>query len=212
MKIKFKKGGKMHIPDKVTIQMKLLNLSTYPFSQKELSDSFRLEIMRYHPDKYKKDDANEKASKIIEAYNELKLYANDDELVKVTKEKSMFDFTETCEYCNGKGFSFQEVRIKGYDCLKCKDTGYFSVKCNKCNNGKFTLRSGRQVDCKACNGTGIYKMKCNHRLTLSQEFWYTFRDKNEYIQKKVKCSMCNGTGRVSYEPINPVIPKGAILR
>ena len=62
----------MVIEDKITSQMQLLGISKYPFTSKELSDYFRKQILKYHPDKYKEEDAEEKTIVIIEAYNELK--------------------------------------------------------------------------------------------------------------------------------------------
>ena len=206
----------MVIEDKITSQMQLLGISKYPFTSKELSDHFRKQILKYHPDKYKEEDTEEKTIAIIEAYNELKSYTDDfikNKINKTIKEKSIFDFTKPCKWCNGKGYVIKSVKVKGYDCIKCRDTNYFTVKCDKCEGGIFTLRSGRKVDCRACKGTGIFKMKCNHTISFSQMFWYgIFNNKSEFIEKKVKCEYCDGAGEKSWEPINPVIKKGAILK
>lgn len=115
----------MKINDKITEHMNLLGIDKYPFTSKTLNECFKKTIMIYHPDKYKGKDATEKATQIIQSYNELKSYTNDIE--KVIVEKKMFEFTKPCSHCEGSGYVMKSVRVEGYDCIKCKDTGIVGV-------------------------------------------------------------------------------------
>ncbi len=202
--------------DEITQHLQLLNIDSYPFSKTELTKAFKDSIFRYHPDRCKDKDAEEKTKSIIDAYNKLKPYAGEDIVIvqNVIKERSLFEFTKQCKHCEGKGSVLQEVRVKGHNCIKCKDTGVIKVKCNKCNNGKFTLKSGRIVDCLTCKGTGIYSMRCNHRVSYYEQMMNDLfgHNRDGFITKKVTCTFCGGSGETSYEPVNPVIRKGAILK
>lgn len=198
--------------DPIQDSLKILNMPPTSFTKEQLTEAFRNIILQYHPDKCKDKDANKKAAIIIKAYNDLKPYAHEIVIQREVKEKKLFDFTKPCRWCKGIGYDTINVRIEGYDCIKCKDTGIYKVKCNKCNNGKFTLKSGRIVDCKSCSGTGVFQMTCNHHVSFSQQFWYDYFNKEKWTTKKVACKFCNGTGKEEYEPINPVIRKGAILK
>jgi len=128
---------------------------------------------------------------------------------------SMFDFSESCPNCNGKGFTTYEVtgkRTHGHECYKCNDTGIFKVPCKHCNNGRFITKSGKEVSCRVCKGTGLYALLCNHKENEYHRLQHLMYDCFESEIKKSTCYKCLGTGKIEIKPINPVIRKGAILK
>lgn len=206
--------------DSIIFNMHILDISKYPFDFKELTNCFRQKIMQYHPDKYKGEDANEKSASIIEAYEKLKSFAILSPYFHNNKKEddpnlSLFDFSEKCDHCNGRGHILREAigrRTHGHMCYKCNDTGIYKVKCKHCNNGKFITKSGKEVSCRACKGTGLYALQCNHKENHEHELMHLMYDRFEEVTKKEICYKCKGSGKIVFEPINPVIPKGAILK
>jgi len=204
--------------------MDLLGLKQYPFTSKDLNICFRVSTMANHPDK---GGDHNKMIEVISAYKAIKHLAVDViesgiDPMEELEAKDMFDFYEDheCERCHGTGEIFSYSPDKEV-CSKCRGTGKVVLKCKYCDNGKFTLQSGRIIDCRACKGTGKFMPKCN----LCGGTGY-LKDYGIYglgglfanfhffiIFEKTKCTDCKGTGkiRVKINPFNPVIPKGAIL-
>lgn len=199
--------------DQITKQMQLLNMVNYPFSLNELTQSYNKLLKENHPDINKDPKANEKTIKIIEAYKFLKPYSSREEIKKTSLIHEFGHCYKPCDRCQGTGqIIISSQRIKGYDCIKCKDTGIIQLKCNKCNNGKFTLKNGRIINCRICHGTGIFKLKCNHIVSYREQLFHNlFGPKEEWIDIKSICRVCDGTGEVEYEPVNPVISKNKLL-
>lgn len=202
--------------DEITKNMQILDIDVYPFTLESLKENFKALLHIYHPDKQnsetEKKIANEKTIKIITAYKFLLNYANTVNIEEINIEKKewgMFDFKKECNNCKGTGFFERFEWVSFTICPKCNNTKKIKLKCKYCVDGKFMLRSGRAVDCKACKGTGIWKeVQCN----FCNSFSFAFFSKQEQIKKKEKCLFCQGTGKVEHRPINPVIPKGAILK
>jgi DnaJ-class molecular chaperone len=200
--------------DELTFEMQLLEIHHYPFLMDELQDNFRLLIKKFHPDIYKEKDAHEKTTQLIKAYKKLIGYASNYDNSKVIKDdeiEDIFRFYETCKVCNGTGTRIYKHTVLKYECPKCKDSGIILVKCNRCDSGKFTLKSGRIVECLTCKGTGIYKMNCNHRINFEDLLFNRYGNNYTVKEEIIKCKNCGGKGKVEFVPVNPVIRKGAVL-
>jgi len=139
------------------------------------------------------------------------------EKARVVKNSVLFDMTEECHRCNGSGV--QTIKTKEYyaTCHSCDKSMNFSfwgpegrplgvktVKCNRCENGEFTLRSGRKVECNRCGGTARVKIKCP--TCKGRSFIVV---PGETISHP--CDKCGGDGRVKVEVFNPVIAEGGVL-
>lgn len=203
--------------DKFTKYIKLFNLST-KFDDIELKKAYREKVILFHPDKKQniseeeKKEFKEKTMLINIAYTYLKKYAIKKDIKKILSDKlrekfekeeeDIFKLYDICQRCKGN---------KTIQSIKCEDKGYILVKCNKCNQGKFTLRNGKIVKCKACNGTTIFKLRCNHNISFL-DYYFAISKGNSLIKKDIICPNCNGRGKVERILYNPVIKKGIILK
>lgn len=203
------------IGGKTESYLKVLGLS-YPFDESTLRSAFRKCLFEVHPDHSNDPKANEKTIKVNEAYSALlplsskSLQKQEIEEIsfKISKNKSsdIFALYDNCGYCSGSGkIPGNEWMSEECDCSKAGHPGEFILACNKCQNGKFTLRSGRVVDCLGCHGTGIFiRTTCKTcRGTGRHSFFSTTTLQD--------CLYCSGTGQVEVKPFNPVIPKGGVL-
>jgi len=195
--------------------MDVLGIKDYPFTESELKTAYRTAIKKAHPDK----QGSEEMAKVINgAYSELKNIALSDQkerkegsVVDIEKEHDIFDLSEPCESCNGTGV---DSYVQSVECNRCdkaimsffsryrEASGYKKLKCYPCKGtGVFKLRNGKEVECRKCHGEGTFIVKCK------------FCNGTGVIKRKVKvnCGQCNGTGRIEVKPMNPVIPKGAVL-
>lgn len=114
-----------------------------------------------------------------------------------------------CAQCGGKGYKSFNPTIR-IECHRCRGKGsvHREFKCRACDNGKFTLRSGRVVDCRKCNGTGVFKHPrltetCPNCLGTGAKY---VNDVTRELH--LVCSECGGTGEK--EIYNPVLPKGRL--
>lgn len=198
--------------------MQVMGIEEYPFTAEELRDKFRELTKKHHPDVSKEGGSHQKMVKINGAYSYLKALcitednnASVEEVLGKVDEDDLFDriYSEHCGYCAGRGYNHKYR--SGWVCPKCSNlfnmlagggNGVVALKCRDCDNGVFTLRSGRKVDCRKCSGTGYFKATCN--LCYGNY-------RKESASSKVTCHKCKGKGRIKVEPFNPVIPKGAVL-
>lgn len=200
------------IGDKTMEMMNVLGMSDYPFTSNDLKKYFRESCFKYHSDTGGSNASNVMFNKCMEANKYLENLCNDVP-VSAKKNKSfkfdMFDLTEPCESCNGTGTIYAEATIRCPDCdgeyfdfFMRRGSGRKTLKCNRCDNGLFTLKSGRKVTCRTCSGTGVFKIvRCRTCSGIG------------LITKKVgkECMDCGGEGKIHLKPMNPVIRKGAVL-
>jgi DnaJ-class molecular chaperone len=188
--------------------MGVLNLESYPFTRKELKDNYRKMAQQFHPDINKNQDSESKMKKITEAYSYLQNLSIEDpkefkpSLFERQESTDIFELKETCSACKGKGFH-EDTPLRTVKCDYC-DHGSVNTPCKSCNNGIFTLKSGRNIFCKKCNGEGHLKVKCPKCLGHGKT--------TKVISIKHTCWKCEGSGKIILKPFNPVIPKGAVLR
>jgi len=193
--------------------MDILSIKGYPFTETELKTAYRNAIKKAHPDK---QGSEEKAKVINGAYSELKNIALSDQkerkgsVVDIEREHDIFDLSEPCSSCNGTG---EKEFISQRECNRCdkvrsffsffsEASGYKKLKCYPCKgSGVFKLRNGREVECRKCHGEGYFTVKCK----------YCNGTGSINVKKKVDCGECEGKGRIEVKPLNPVIPKGAVL-
>jgi len=205
-------------------EMKVLGLKEYPFTVKELSDSFRNLIKEHHPDKNNGNPESEEISKkIINAYSWLKNLAmkpvtdeQREEAIKIFEEdEDLFSLWENCPDCGGKGYNIRKWDDNCPDCnpnlfsmerlfhpRKNTYLGKKRVKCRECHHGIFLLRNGREVTCRRCNGLTFFFItcfKCKGTGFLSQ------------TEEQIRCFTCHGKGKIKLNPFNPVIRKGSVL-
>lgn len=197
----------IRIGDTTREAMDVLGIKGYPFTSKDLTTCFRSMAKANHPDN---GGTHERMIATINAYKTLKHLAVDtieveDPTLGEMEVNDMFTFYEykVCQRCDGTGRVYTYIR--GGKCPKCGGSGNRVVaRCKFCNDGIFTLRSGRTVPCRACKGTGEFILIC----TLCRGDGYV-----KAIHKEVNCQSCGGSGKIKkkIDPFNPVIPKGAIL-
>lgn len=201
--------------------MALLGVKAYPFTSEELSFCFREKIKMYHSDTGGDTSCDKKAHEVITANKHLKNLAIDFEksdCVVDDTDEDLFTLKAECPSCKGSKKVFREEWVNLDKCPECNDTKKVALKCKFCTEGKFKLVNGRIVDCKACKGTGIFKevacRKCKEAPYRSAFLNYMFGHQvrhGEYRQVAHNCSVCEGKGKVTVKPFNPVIPKGAVL-
>jgi DnaJ-class molecular chaperone len=193
------------IGDSTKKYMSILEIKEYPFTYETLKTNYRKLLLKNHPDHNK--NGKEKTIKIIKAYNIIKnlsinIDINGQRKIIEKAEKDMFDFTELCVNCNGKGYNLKAT---------------YNAHCPVCNNHYFFV-SFTQGQCRSCHGTGKFKQVRSKRIVICRDCKGTgkcFKCNGEgFIDpKSIKenCFRCNGTGKIKLNPFNPVIPKGAIL-
>ena len=198
--------------------MEVLGINEFPFSEEFLKTRYREKAFQFHPD-VTTDNTEKEMKKVNAAYSYLKGTAipsyESSEPKKPFIKKDMFDLSEPCELCDGKGYHVRNLPISE-PCPDCptletrgvfffffprtKSRGFHWGVCPSCINGK--KRNGK--DCIRCNGTGKVKLVCK-----------TCNGKGYIVNKertvKETCVKCGGGGRIEVKPFNPVIPKGAIL-
>ena len=213
--------------------MKLFNLS-YPYSKAALKKTYRELVMKYHPD-HNPNIPEDKIKSINIAFKNLSQFALDKIEVKQSlseelkrkfqnEKEDIFTLYNPCTKCNGTGISYDIITVSE-ECTNCGGTGEVELKCKYCNgSGKFKTRRGFVVNCKVCYGTGIWKRvrcnQCNKHYNRNRGLWWNLVSSyfgpigTVYKEKKIEkiCSTCKGRGKVKYEPLNPVIKKGAILK
>jgi len=199
--------------------MDFLGLKQYPFSSKDISKCFRLAAKVHHPDY---GGTNENMRKVLMFYKKIKHLAIDsiDKGVEVFEElenTDIFDLfdNQKCPQCNGNKTILKYYEVWKETCPKCDGKGIVELKCKYCNDGKFTLRSGRIIECRSCKGTGKFTPRCNVCHGSGFTGQYNRHSMNFYTTKtrEETCPNCKGKGfiRVKVNPFNPVIPKGAVL-
>jgi len=205
----------IYIGEKTREYMKILHIESYPFTESEIKDKYRMLVKIYHPDHNKNVDENY-IKEINSAYDAIKNLAiantsDEDRQQQINKfeaDQDIFKLWKTCDNCKGSG------KIEVPDTLVCphcqswdKNHSFFRLRhkdCRACKGtGKFQQRNGKIVTCLRCNGTGWYGMQycpyCKNTGFIKNET----RFKN--------CSNCSGTGKIEVKPFNPVIRKGAVL-
>lgn len=177
----------------------------FPFNSADLKKAYFDKLKIEHPDKHVEDSkkAHEQTKFIIEAYNHIKHLASDN--YRVTPEKPANGvLTEKCAACQGTGVQYHGVKDPCPTCHgapKLKGKTRVTVKCNKCRDGKFTLKSGREVDCLRCKGSGLVAIICPA----------CGGKRYKVVELKSKCSSCRGKGYHELKPFNPVIPLNAVM-
>jgi len=208
------------IGDKSRECMDLLGLTEYPFSSDALKTAFRTRLKIVHPDKDHGD--HDKAVAVISAYKHLKNLAYDIgvDVSKVEIEEEddsdIFKLWETCPECHGR--RFQTIHQNRIPCPSCNfgpfaaflwgftaHPGRKSVRCNRCyGTGKFSKDGVEKGVCFKCNGKGRVEVTCRE---CGGTGWL---GQNKIETKP--CYKCGGKGKIEFDPWNPVIPKGAILK
>lgn len=217
--------------NKTIEEAKLFGLK-FPFTKDDLKKRYRVLVMEYHPDKNPNSKICEEKIKVINvAYENLIKIALDKVEVKTSlseelrkkwdqEEEDMFSIFNPCSECNGSRVSYVFRTIR-QTCSNCGGSGIVKLKCKYCSGtGIFTNKFGRKVPCRACNETGIWKevyCKICNRKSRRGFFsnWARYYEFGiEYTEKKIEvpCPKCGGRGKIKYEPLNPVIRPGAILR
>jgi len=192
--------------------MKVLGIEQYPFTEAELKSRFRLLIKQFHSDinsdkKFKNHDRL-----IIEAYNHLKnlVISNIDKSNNIieAEDSDIFTLWDQCPECKGTGKEETRYHRGGLTlCSKCHGLGWQILYCKCCKGtGKYKQKSDKIVNCYRCKGTGVFKkIRCNKCLGIG-----LLKEKSSI--EIIKCWKCEGYGKIKYEPMNPVIKKGAILK
>lgn len=202
--------------------MALFDITEYPFTYDDLKKKYRAMLKQCHPDKVPEDqkkEAEKKTFKVIETFKKLKNISVGNivrEEVKTTGDIFEDKMISTCRVCKGSGtvetvarrvacknctnynkgyelFYFAPIKGKGFvyeECGACKGTGKFIQKHTK-----------KEVKCLRCSGYGRTRHRCQHCMGKGYI----------NITENVKCSNCGGTGQIKCDPMNPVIPKGAVL-
>jgi len=223
--------------DQIVKDIRLFNLND-KFTITELKFSYMEILKKVHPDlnqnlsKEETEKLNTKTMLVMEAYKRLKKYVTTDNVTTLSEklkqqwekeDNDIFTLYNPCKNCNGKRTIIVEEIVEG-KCETCNGTGKVTIKCNKCNNGTFTKRNGQQVKCLRCSGTGIFMTKrcpdCfgnyykdSFLERLYRSIFNDFRGTRFIKQKKeIVCPECKGRGKIKFEPLNPVIKKGSILK
>jgi len=205
---------------------------TYPFTKNNLKKRYRDLVMQYHPDKHP-DIQEDKIKTINVAFQNLSKIALEeinietslsDELKKKfeLEEEDIFTLYNPCLECNGRRVVHETITVSK-TCPKCGGSGMVKLKCKFCDNGTYTTKSGYKIPCRRCGGTGVWKeVFCNNcsdsKYSRAGLFWrlinnyYDFGTTYEDKEIEKICPTCGGRGKVKYEPSNPVIKKGAILK
>ena len=196
----------------------------FPFSETELKNKYLELVKKHHPDK-KQDNDHTKFLAIQTAYEYLQAYSYvEGQGLMRTKEVPVNDIfsnslREKCPNCTGGVVLRERMAIHRNECEKCNDdekrkeqgykvpVGMVGIPCKKCNNGKFKLKSGREVDCNSCGGSGFYRFRTCSKCGGEGE--YTTSTPIQYWDT---CMTCRGKGYREIDVFNPVIPRGAILR
>lgn len=193
--------------------MAIMGLTDYPFTEQQLKTQYRDLAKKWHPDLNKEEKAAEEFRKVNEAYSfliNLSMSAPENEMLVEVQDNDIFAIYETCTHCQGRGWTlttrtdFSKSYYETIICSGCSD------KCKKCDNGVFTLRSGRKVPCKSCNGTGIFTFRRGFCFSCfnARRLGYT---RYHEVEEKITCGHCKGAGKTKLDLFNPVIPAGAIL-
>jgi len=200
--------------------MSILQLDSYPFTDKDLKQNFRTLIKTHHEDKNKSPNAKEMSQKIIEAYNALKNLAVS-ELTESDKEDAYRKFEEsledmfkgklweTCKECNGAR-KIKRPKSKWISCPLCHGSRVVYPRCPDCHgSGKFTTaRTKRVVECRRCKGFGF---DFNRRPSLCPKCGGMGMIIKQVGEDWVSCMHCAGLGRKEIRPFNPAIKTGAVL-
>jgi DnaJ-class molecular chaperone len=196
---------------------------SYPFSEIQLKTAFRDALKKHHPDLNNGSKESEELTKktiyLHERIANLAISNGDTsqtEIEDIPEDNDLFKLWETCPQCHGTKYQKESMLTnKRGVCPICKGTGNRLVKCKACDGtGKFKQRNtGRIVDCLKCKGTGVYTFKRKSPLDFKNSCFYcsglgTFP---MFEEKVIKCSKCNGLGKVEMNMFNPVIRKGAVL-
>jgi len=212
--------------------LKLFEL-IYPFTKNDLKKKYRDLVMQYHPDKHP-EIQEDKIKTINVAFKNLSKIALEKIDVKISlseelkkkyklEEEDIFTLYNPCPECNGSRVTYKIITVSK-TCSNCGGTGKVKLKCKFCDNGTYTTKSGYKIPCRRCNGTGIWReVFCNKCSSSYKNNWGDLLRNmindywdfgTTYEEKKIEqvCTNCQGRGKIKYEPSNPVIKKGAILR
>lgn len=138
------------------------------------------------------------------------------------EEEDIFSLYKPCEECHGKRV-IRTTYTVAVDCPKCGGTMKVKLKCKYCDDGVYTNKWGKKKPCRVCRGTGVWKeVRCNRCSSFDKlrrsSFWNMMWGNmglgliyEERTREEV-CPDCKGRGKIKYEPMNPVIKKGAILK
>uniref|UniRef100_A0A6M3X7J8 Putative chaperone n=1 Tax=viral metagenome TaxID=1070528 RepID=A0A6M3X7J8_9ZZZZ len=209
------------------IQMDILGIKEYPFSEPILKTAYRKKAFEFHPD-VSGTETEEKMKKINTAYTLLLPYTQKLGCVETEKweipETDIFKLWETCKACSGKGYNLRQVpsveacpdcpskhrSVGGWMAFifafsgfsdSIRSQGYHKGQCPSCL-GKG--QNSRMKECSRCDGTGEVKIVC---ATCNGKG--VKRNKEQYI--KEKCWDCSSRGKIEIKPFDPVIRKGAVL-
>lgn len=211
--------------------MQLFGLE-YPFTKDDLRNSYRKLAMKHHSD-INQGISEDMIKKINVAKSNLDKIALEkieatvslsEELKKKyeQEEQDIFSLYKPCERCHGDRIIHVKHTV-AVNCSKCGGTSKVKLKCKYCENGIYTNKRGNKVKCRVCGGTGVWKeVRCNKCSDFSRlrrsSFWDMMwgnmglgLNYEEKISDEV-CPDCQGRGKIKYEPMNPVIKPGAILK
>lgn len=146
--------------------LKILGIEHY-FTSDVLRQSYRQLAMKWHPDVNDSNEAEAKFIQITTAYETLIPYSDREAPLARTADGFLLSElgqglpshinSDYCSECDSKGYTTEIHTVPTEEwqpCSSCHKTIY----CNHCDNGEFTLRSGRKVECRVCKGTGIFKI------------------------------------------------------
>jgi len=207
---------------------------TFPTTPELFRQARKTKLFAYHTDKdgsgtnadvEKLTELNELFRQAIENFNFLNGKTEDINSKTTIDGRSLLDLGKglgptvngaTCSHCNGNGYEVEHDYGYGHvTCPTCGGSGKKSVKCNKCNNGKFTLKSGHIVDCRVCHGTGKFHFKPKNLWDLMRNTCTDCWGSGEiYTQNRLLstyyriCHNCRGKGEILIH--NPVLQKGGM--
>ncbi len=207
-------------------------------SKEEIKQAYRKLALKYHPDRNKSPDAEEKFKKISEAYAVLSddekrrvydMYGHEGVAGKYTPEDIFknveFDLEDILkdlgfgfggfsifERIFGRSRNIMDVDVTLEDVLHGRNVDVnipIEVTCNVCN-GSGAMPGTKKRICSICNGSGKVKR------VIEQSGFRTFMsiehcktcDGKGSIIER-PCNTCNGSGKVSeYKKVNVRLPKG----
>lgn len=190
--------------------MKVLRIQEFPFTPEQVKEAFRTLAKKVHPDSGTASASDEQFAKVNNAYKYLMnisaMLSSEEE--KVCKEPLSTRVKKQCPRCEGAG-RVEYTFFRDVQCEVCSDQskhirrGKIEVTCNQCDNGTFTLRSGRKVACRRCKGSGKVIIRCQN--CFGEGFT------KQTIRNKNVCPKCKGHGEVKLDLFNPVIKEEAVL-
>lgn len=201
--------------------MTTLKLEKFPPSKDELKSAYRRMANQTHPDV----GGSSEAFKLVQAaFDELSEFAVDgqssrasftvqgDDIFTLGKGLGQLVNSISCQKCSGKGYEselrYVQDKSSKIPCIICRISPTLrKVNCNRCQNGKFTLKSGRIVDCLNCSGSGFVAFTTTRYGCFfcgGQGFTYPLTER----MMALTCYECKGAGAL--EIFNPVLKLGTL--